>query len=241
LRFYREYLRQSPTASDKARVVERIADLEQKMAARGVQQVSVLSNVVGATVVLDGKPVGVTPWTGEISPGKHEIKLRRDGYKEAKGDFDLSAQHAMDFQLDMEVGSNEVAPAGDSKKSADPTKPERDKGTAKKGVSPWTFVAFGVGVAALGGAVVFEQLRKSSEDDVKNEETQLARHQAYDSMKNHQTTARVLTGVGAVAILAGGVLLYFDLSSSAGAEKPSARAGIGCGSSSCSATFAGHF
>jgi tetratricopeptide (TPR) repeat protein len=242
LRFYREYLRQSPTATDKARVVERVADLEKKLEARGVQQVTVLSNVVGATVVLDGKPVGVTPWTGEIAPGKHDVKLRQDGYKEAKGEFDLTAQHALDFQLDMEVGSS-AAPVGvgDTNKEGDTTKPDRDTGTTKKGISPWTFVAFGVGVAALGGAVVFEQLRKSSEDDVKTEETQLARHQAYDAMKNRQTAARVLTGVGAAGILVGGVLLYFDLSSGGG-EKKSARAvGVGCDTYSCAATFAGRF
>ena len=92
----------------------------------------------------------------------------------------------------------------------------------------------------MGGAVVFEQLRKKSEDDVKNEDTQLARHQAYDSMKNRQTAARVLAGVGGVAILAGGVLLYFDLSS--GGEKQSAqKVGVGCDTSTCAATFAGRF
>jgi tetratricopeptide (TPR) repeat protein len=248
LRFYREYLRQTPDAADKARVVERVADLEKKLVARGVQQITVLSNVTGAQAIIDGKPVGVTPWTGEIAPGKHELKLRQDGYVDAKGEFDLPAEHAIDFQLEMTPGETPVAgPAGGADSRSD--KPDKDKGPTKKGIGPMTWVAFGVGVAALGTAVVFEQLRKSSEDDVKNEETQVARHDAYDSMKSKQTTARVLAGVGAAAILAGGVLLYFDLSGGSSEKtartatpaRVSTRAGVGCGPLSCGATLSGRF
>lgn len=249
LRFYREYLRQTPDAGDKARVVERVADLEKKLVARGVQQVTVISNVVGAQAIIDGKPVGVTPWTGEIAPGKHELKLREDGYAEAKGEFELPADHAIDFQLEMKRGETPVAGVGDGGKNTGSDKPDKDTGTKKKGIGPVTWIAFGVGVAALGGAVVFEQLRKASEDDVKNEETQVARHDAYDSMKSKQTTARVLAGVGAAAILAGGVLLYFDLSGGSSektaqrAPPPRARtrAGVGCGPLSCGATLSGSF
>lgn len=247
LRFYREYLRQTPDATDKARVNERVADLEKKLVARGVQQITILSNVTGAQAIIDGKPVGVTPWTGEIAPGKHELELRQAGYAEAKGNFELPADHAIDFELQMKPGEAKITDATGGK-NTDSDKPDKDKGTAKKGIGPMTWVAFGVGVAALGGAVVFEQLRKSSEDDVKNEETQVARHDAYDSMKSKQTTARVLAGVGAAAILAGGVLLYFDLSGGS-SEKASkkktkyvgTRAGVGCGPLSCGATLSGSF
>lgn len=244
LRFYREYLRQTPDATDKARVTERVTDLEKKLVTRGVQQVTILSNVTGAQAIIDGKPVGVTPWTGEIAPGKHELELRQSGYAEAKGSFELPADHAIDFELQMKPGETKVADATGKNNASD--KPDKDKGTEKKGIGPMTWVAFGVGVGALGGAVVFEQLRKASEDDVKNEETQVARHDAYDSMKSKQTTARVLAGVGAVAILAGGVLLYFDLSAgskeTAHKEKHVAtRAGVGCGPLSCGATLSGSF
>jgi tetratricopeptide (TPR) repeat protein len=247
LRFYREYLRQAPDAQDKARVGERVADLEKKLVTRGVQQVTILSNVTGAQVIVDGRPVGVTPWTGEIRPGKHELKLRQAGYAEAKGEFQLPADRAIDFQLEMKPGETPVADATAGEKTSDTRDTSKDAGVEKKGIGPMTWVAFGVGVAALGGAVVFEQLRKASEDDVKTEETQVARHDAHDSMKSKQTTARVLAGVGAVAVLAGGVLLYFDLSGGS-SEKTAhtrthqrTRAGIGCGPLSCGATLSGHF
>jgi tetratricopeptide (TPR) repeat protein len=241
LRFYREYLRQSPNASDKGRVDERVADLEKKLQSRGIQQVTVLSNTLGATVVLDGQPVGITPWTGEIAPGAHEVKLRREGSLEARGTLDLPADHAIDFQLDMKAGSaNTQAPEAGST-NGKPVSVTRvgDEGTRKRGVSPWTWAAFGVGVAALSGAFVFEELRRKSEDDVKTEPTQIARHDAYDQMKSRQTTARVLGTVGTVAVLAGGVLLYFDLSSSD--KQPSTRAGLGVRPGGAEATLAGHF
>ncbi len=239
LGFYREYLRQSPNASDKPRVEERIADLEKKLQARGVQQVTVLSNAAGATVVLDGQPVGIIPWTGEIAPGKHEVKLRREGYAEATGSLDLPAEHAIDFQLDMQAGAAKPGPTSSDPAGPNPVVKTNDAGPRKKGVRPWTWAAFGVGVAALGGAFVFEELRRKSEDDVKTEPTQIARHDAYDQMKSRQTTARVLGTVGAVAVLAGGVLLYFDLSASDG--ESATRAGLGLRPGGAEATFAGRF
>lgn len=239
LRFYREYLRQSPDASDKTAVEASIAELEAKLQQRGIQQVTVLSNVEGATVLVDGRPVGITPWTGEILPGRHTLALKRDGYQEATSEFELLAHRAADVRLDMQV-----APAvADAKKGPTPragasVAPQEDQGLGRVGIPTW--IAFGVGAAALGGAAVFEAMRSSSEESVKTEPAQLDRHEAYDRMQDQQTVARVLAGVGAAGVIVGGVLLYFDLSS--GSERaPSAAMGLGCSPAGCGAAVHGRF
>jgi tetratricopeptide (TPR) repeat protein len=237
LRFFREYLRQSPSASDRVTVEQEISDLEKKLEDRGVQQVTVLANVDGPTVIIDGRPVGVAPWTGEIVPGRHKVKLRFEGYSDALGEFELTPQRSLDVRLEIQP-----APKAEPMPVATPAPPvnalpPRDHAEST-GVSVWTWTAFGVGAAAFGGALAFELMRGSAESDVKNEPTQLARHDAYDRMQSRQTTARVLVGVGAVATVAGSVLLYLDLQKGGSSET---RVGLGCSGAECGARVRGRF
>jgi len=243
LRFYREYLRQATQASDRPFVEGRISELEKTLQERGIQQVTVLSNVEGATVIIDGRPVGVAPWTGEILPGRHTFVLKREGYKEATGEFELLAHRSLDVAVSMETAPAEAAPPSAPAPQApvEPV-PKSEPPTAERspqiGVPTW--IAFGVGAAALGGAAVFEAMRAGSEDDVKNEKYQVDRWDANDRMESQQTTARILAGVGAVGIVVGGVLLYFDLSKSS-ERAPSSAMGLGCTPAGCAATVRGRF
>jgi tetratricopeptide (TPR) repeat protein len=243
LRFYREYLRQTPDATDRASVETRVSELETKLQQeRGRQQVTILSNVEGATVRIDDQPVGVAPWTGEILPGTHKVKLTLDGYEDSEQSFELLAHRALDVTLSLRAKS--AAPAGpkpDAGPAAVSVKPDAPAGEGSGGISWMTWTAFGVGAAALGGAGVFELMRASSEEDVKTERTQLARHDAFDRMESQQKTARIFAGVGAVAVVAGGVLLALDLSKGGGKKEGPAAVSVGCLPGSCSAAFAGRF
>ncbi|MBI3206365.1 MAG: PEGA domain-containing protein [Myxococcales bacterium] len=244
LRFYREYLRQTPDATDRKSVETRVSELETKLQQeRGRQQVTVLSNVEGATVRIDDQPVGVAPWTGEILPGTHKVKLSLDGYDDSEQSFELLAHRALDVTLSLE---RKAATATEPKPSAGPgeavRKPDGDTaGSSGGGISWMTWTAFGVGAAALGGAAVFEVMRASSEEDVKTERTQLARHDAFDQMESQQKTARIFAGVGAVAVVAGGVLLALDLSKGGGKKEGPQAVSVGCVPGHCSAAFAGRF
>src|SRR5690606_34701002 len=73
LRWYRDYLRREPQAEDKEKVLEFVKQYEALLAEKGVQQVTVLSDPEAATVRVDGRPVGVTPWTADLPPGEHTI------------------------------------------------------------------------------------------------------------------------------------------------------------------------
>lgn len=240
LRFYRAYLRQAPDASDKAMVDKRIAKLEARLHKKGVQQLTVMSTPGGATVIIDGKPVGVTPWTGEIYPGRHHLRLSLDGYQDDQRDFELPDLQAIDVSTTLDPAPPPAPPPvvlpPETPKKAPP--PAREP--SHRGVGLPTWIAFGAGAATLAGAAVFEGLRRSSQSSVQTEPTQVARASAYDQMKSRQTAARVLAGVGGAFLVIGGVLLYVDLSHESGSEK-SAHLALDCGPGSCAAELGGRW
>jgi predicted small secreted protein len=47
------------------------------------QQISITSNVDGATLYLDGSVIGTTPYYGEVPKNKMELKVEKEGYRTA--------------------------------------------------------------------------------------------------------------------------------------------------------------
>jgi tetratricopeptide (TPR) repeat protein len=244
LAFYRDYLRRDPEAEDREEVSKIVGDLEQALRQKGLQQVTVLSTPPHATVVLDGKPVGVTPWTGEIFPGAHQLVLELKGYEEKSKTFNLTAHRSMDVSVELEPAPvQEPSPQPQPRPRTEPVSPAADAAAdegASGGVSAWTWLSFGVGAAALGGALGFELMRSSAESDAHDARTQVDAQDRYDTMQIHQTTARILLGVGAAATVVGGVLLYFDLSAGNPGER-SAWLSVDCASARCGLSATGKF
>jgi hypothetical protein len=56
----------------------------------GQASVAVKSRPPGATVIVDGREMGTTPTTLELSAGKHRIELRKQGYAAAARSIDLA-------------------------------------------------------------------------------------------------------------------------------------------------------
>jgi hypothetical protein len=100
-----------------------------------------------------------------------------------------------------------VAPAAPP--AAPPTQPPAESGRGGLGIWPW--VVTGAGVVALGGALTFELLRASAEQDAKDDPTQVGYKDHLDKMESRRTTARVLAGVGGALVVTGGVMLTLDL------------------------------
>jgi tetratricopeptide (TPR) repeat protein len=227
LRSYREYLRLSPQAEDRATVAASIRNLEGRLREKGVQQVSIYSTPAGAEVVLDGKHVGQTPWTSEIAPGRHEALLRLGSYGAVRKEFMLQADRAMDIDVDMEKGAPGGAAtrttAGGGSASATPTPPRK--------VRPWTWATMAVGVGLLGGSLGLELARRSSVDDASSAATQLRYQELYDAANRRQLGARILLGVGVAALAASGILLYLDLRR--GRETPAPTVALGCAQDGC--------
>jgi tetratricopeptide (TPR) repeat protein len=207
---FRDYLRLEPAASDRAVIEARIANLERKRAEL-VPRLTIGSSPAGATVLLDGRAVGTTPWSGTAPAGSHGISLRSAGFRAIERRITLVERQQFELSVVLEPVVLEPVPVA-------PARP------APRKVSLPVFVAFGVGAGALGTAAGFELARASAEDSARGAPTQLDHQQRYAAAERRRDVARVLLGVGAAAILTGGVLLYLDLGSE---RAPGAVVGVG--------------
>lgn len=232
LRWYRDYLRRNPQAPNAAEVRARIGALSAKLAQAGVQQLSVVSMPVGATVVVDGRAVGVTPFTGDLPLGKHRVSLSLTGYRAQTHDLQLESLAPTDLNanLDPDPKASTVAlndtPAGATDRSR----------STRFGVVPW--VVAGGGLAALGGALGFELSRRSHENAAEANPDQPTFQAEIDAMQRDKTTARVLAGVGGALLVTGTVMLFVNDPKPA----PTApRVGLGCSFVGCTASAKGSF
>jgi tetratricopeptide (TPR) repeat protein len=241
LRWYRDYLRALPDAPDRKEIEPRIAHAEQHLRERGVQQVTLLSTPPGATLTIDGQRIGVTPWTGELVPGRHAIELELRGYVDLTDEFELPSDHAVDVPVTLQAVPQAAAPTKALAPAPAPVPAEEDvhrsKGLSR--VGPLTWTAFGVGAAGLGAALGLEMARSSAVDSARHSATQREGKDHYDQATSFQTASRVALGVGAAFAAAGGVLLYFDLSSDPATPKRGVSAG--CGGPTCGLSFDGTF
>src|SRR5260221_9965172 len=97
LRWYRDYVRRAPDAADRAQVEAMVRGFEQALEKSGVQQLTVSSTPLSATLIIDGQPVGVTPWTGEIPPGSHQLELGLDGRASASRTIEIPSGPSIDY------------------------------------------------------------------------------------------------------------------------------------------------
>ena len=237
LRWYRDYLRRSPRAPNASTVQARVSELSSKLGKSGVQQLTVLSTPVGATVAIDGRAVGQTPFTGELPLGAHRVALELPGYVEASRELTLGPTSARDLSVSLDAAPPAAKAAGAAGSGAAPTQlaDERD-GERRFGVVPWLFV--GGGLASLGGALGFELARRSDENDARHA-NQLDFKTESEAMQRHQTSARVLAGVGGALFVTGGVLLLLNTRSPPSSAPP--RVALGCTPQGCNASAQGSF
>jgi tetratricopeptide (TPR) repeat protein len=243
LRWYRDYVRRSPTAANVADVAVLIARYEERLSKKGVQQLTVLSTPSGATVTIGGSPVGVTPWTGDIPPGHHKVELTLRGYSDSTTELDLGPERAQDLVIRLtEAPARADVPGGGAAAPVTvitqaPSTAGQPQSEQKGGLGILPIVVLGAGGAVLGGALTFEILRQSSERQAKRESMQVPFKEKLDAMESRRTTARVLLGIGGGLVLAGGALLVVDIVSSKPKKATALRAGVG----PTGATLAGSF
>lgn len=243
LRWFRDYLRRAPDAAN-AKDVQAIVDkLETRLSQKGVQQLTVMSTPAGATVTIDGRPVGVTPWTGDLLPGRHRIELSARGYDDKAQEVDLAAHRAQDVNIALQAqaaaaGAPAAAAVAPAAQPAPSSAPKDQPSQAGSGLGIWPWVTLGAGGAALGGALVFELMRRSSESDAEAEDTQIGYQEKLEEMESRQTTARILAGVGGALVIAGGVLVALDLTAD---KKQTASVSIAPTPGGAFATASGRF
>lgn len=217
LRYYRDYLRRAPEASDRASVEARIRELEAALADQGLQQLTVITDPPDALLVLDGRPVGLTPWTGLTWPGKHRVELRR----ERSGGDQFVTEVSPHRSAEVKVVLREAQPTDAAALKHLPPRPARPVSAAR--IDAVTWAALITGGAALGTALAIEAASPASSDTIR-------------------PGTAFFAGLGTAAALTGGILLYLR-SSEPPPVTPGARAGLAVrvGRSSCSAKYTGRF
>ena len=249
LQWYRDFRRRDPAAKNGADVDERIRALEAALASKGVQQLTVLSRPLGATVIVDEQPVGVTPYTGQLAPGPHKVVLSLRGYADSEHKLELPADRAQELDIPLVPGGataaptpvgvpgTPAAPAGGPPVAATPAPKPASK--PQFGILPW--VGLGAGVAALGGSLGFELARRSAEKAAHSDDVQITYKAERDRAESRQTTARVLAVVGGALAVTGGTLLVIQLSSRDSSADTSARLNLGCLPGGCNVGLKGQF
>ncbi|MEO8900554.1 MAG: PEGA domain-containing protein [Polyangiaceae bacterium] len=195
LRWYRNYLRLSPQASNAAQVRQYLIPLAQSLAKKGIQQVTVLSTPSGATVAVDTHLLGVTPLTVELSPGAHTVSLTLRGYTDTWTRFTLLASAPLDLPIELKPAPIQAAAAVQSR-------------GRRFGAAP--YVTLAVGAVLLGVSGVYEVKRRSAQSAAKADITQLDYERDVNAMNSRQSTARVLLGIGGAVTVAGAALLVFN-------------------------------
>lgn len=152
LRYYRDYLRQADRPSDGADVKERVRRLEQQLAERSLQQLTVLSQPEGATVLLDGKPVGIAPFTLDTYPGKHRLALTLGEHAPQEQIVELDAHAARDVSFVL------VPLPKPALQPTPPPLPVEKQSAVRLG----TLLTLGTGVLLLGSSLVAQAASSDS-------------------------------------------------------------------------------
>lgn len=233
LRWYRDYLRREPRAANGAQVKARVSELAAQLAARGVQQLSVLSSPEGATVFIDQRAVGSTPVTIELPPGPHHIELRASGYRDQSRDIDLEPPTPLDVAFQLIPGPAATTAPSDTRANRPAAHANPEPEAPRFGSAPW--LVLGAGGASLAAALAFEVARRSAESAAESA-PQREYPEHFDAMRGRQTVARVLAGAGAVLLTGGGVLLLLN-----SPRKAAPRLAVSCTPGGCGATARGTF
>lgn len=237
LEHYRHYLRREPGGAGAKRAAARVKELEGELERRGVQQVTVNSTPAGAQVAIDERPLGATPWTGELSPGNHTLVVTHADFTKTTRVIEVAADRA----LDVEVA---LAPAGPSSTAVATRSGSDEAPSFKDRVGPWPFVALGASAVAFGIAGAYELERSDAEAAARASRTQLEYAVHRDDAESRETTARVFAGVGGGLALIGGVWLgigLLDDTPNEPADQTRARLWLDCGTTACTAHFRERF
>ena len=214
LSYYRDYLRRSPEATDRAPIEARVRELETALAVDGVQQLSVISDPPDALVLLDERPVGLTPWTGLTWPGKHRLELRRADYRSDAFVTEVVAHRSSEVKVVLHANTAQTTKELKSGKGRSPSRIDRHS------VLTWTALA--TGGAALGTAVAIEAASDTSGSSIR-------------------PGTAFFAGVGTASSILGGVLLYFRANESTGATETRGKLALKVTPKSYGARFTAQF
>ncbi len=126
--------------------------------------ISVLSDLVGAAVYLDGKPAGKTPLAKPIyklALGEHQLEVKAEGYRPFSETVEVRFQKTTRVVVRLAADSRPLLGAGEPI--------VRQRPAARPWyTSRWFYVGVGVAAALVGGVVGYQLARDSEIDCAAN-------------------------------------------------------------------------
>ncbi len=106
MRAYRDYLRLAPDAKDREIVSDALANLERRLQDKGVQQVLVYAEPSSAVISVDGRVLGTSPASVELSPGNHQVVVTAPGHESQQRAFVLTAQRSVELSFSLKAAAD---------------------------------------------------------------------------------------------------------------------------------------
>jgi len=225
LRAYRDYLRLSPDAKDKQAVSDSIANLERKLKERGLQQVMIFAEPATAAITVDGKELGTSPASIELTAGEHKVTVKAEGHETVDRPFAVALGRTDELTITLKP-AGAAAPAAESP-------PAKTDSTAKAEAAPaaststatvtstpgakprgrlFTWVAAGVAVVGFGAGIGLGVTAQGAASRLTSG-LAMDRDMA-DAWKGQASSmslgANVCYGVAAVALIAAAVLFFLE-------------------------------
>lgn len=219
LRAYRDFLRLSPKAPEREAVSKAMVELQKQLHDSGVQQLLVLSEPPAAEIEVDGKLLGPAPASIELPGGEHQVTARLPGYAASTRRITITTATMVDLSITLEAA---LAPPPPPPAVTDaPTAPVLTPAATvvvapvaepapKKRVFTW--VAGGVGVAALGAAVGMGVAASGSSQRLRDGTVrpQTEAQALYDQANTMRTGANVSYGVAGAALITAAILFFVE-------------------------------
>lgn len=218
---YKEYLRQSPQATDADEVATAIASIEQRLQKQGTQHLLVYAEPAGARVSVDGKDIGTSPASTSISPGSHKVTIAAPGFDPYERAFAMSATRSMELTVSLRASAVVAVKQPDVVKAPDAREPDLtpppppalvvDTATPAPRKRLFTWVAAGTAGVAAGLGLAFTAVMKDNEntlktlDPMRTRDTATTLYNGAYSMGTAATVSFITAGVAAVAA----VVLFF--------------------------------
>ena len=231
LSWYRDHVRRASKSEDVAQGRQSIASLEEKLAARGIQQLTVFSVPEDAKLSVDGVVLGRTPWTGELEPGWHQLRLEKEGYEITQDAVKLEAHEAGETHLTLKNSAVLKKSLEQGRDVGTGVEPDAlSAGMSQIGADAW--ILLGAGATSLFTAVLLESQRVQAEDAAETADSNAVREEFVETSRARRSTAWLVGGAGIIFSIAGGIMLGRDIGDSQDSDEGT-RVGLQCGLGGC--------
>ncbi len=153
-------------------MADAIANLARRLEKQGVQQLLVSADPPSARIEVDGKPLGTSPSSVELTAGNHVVKVTADGYEPVERSFVMSTQRATEMTITLRPLPKVDAPVREEKAVAAAPRPEVAASIPpepKRG-RRLTWVAAGLAGAGLAAGVGMGLSSRAASDELRGSE-----------------------------------------------------------------------